>query len=389
MITGSNWASKTPEPDWLGLVSAFHVAVLGNEQVVRGRLKDGLDRDSPEVRSLAASWPGRMWLAPGEDGGWSLVLVRELRPPKPIRWGLHLLLFGLTVLTTMAAGALMRGVDPFMTRMVTLGTAGFPLPTGIDWGGLLLGLPFSSAFLAILLVHELGHFFTARAHGVDATPPFFIPFPPYLSVVGSLGAFIRLRSVMVRRSQLLDVGASGPWASFLLSLSALVIGLPRSSLVPGYADTLTPFAIRFMGEPIWLGSGLVTSALAWLLLPGTPGSDLIHLHPLAFAGWLGMFITALNLLPLGQLDGGHILYAASPERQPLLARLFLLALLPLGWLWWGWWFWGFIAVYLSRGRLAHPPVLQPWVELDPVRRWLALGAFLIFFLSLPIVPIRV
>jgi membrane-associated protease RseP (regulator of RpoE activity) len=124
-----------------------------------------------------------------------------------------------------------------------------------------------------------------------------------------------------------------------------------------------------------------------LVLPGSLGDELVRLHPVAFAGWLGLFITMLNLLPFGQLDGGHILYGLLGRRQGRVGRGFLLLLLPLGFLWWGWWFWAVAAVLLSRGRMTHPDVLQHWEGLGPRRRLVALGAILIFFLCFSPVPI--
>jgi membrane-associated protease RseP (regulator of RpoE activity) len=251
-----------------------------------------------------------------------------------------------------------------------------------------VGAAFAIPFLVILTCHEMGHYVAARLRGIEVSLPYFLPFPPYFSVVGTLGAFIRLKGVMVRRAALLDVGASGPSASFLLSGAALAWGLPHSTMVPGFADGLTPFAINFLGERIWLGSGVLSWVMAEWMLPSSPGGELILLHPVAFAGWLGLFVTALNLLPLGQLDGGHILYALLEDRQKLAGRVFLFLLFPMGFLWWGWWFWGCLALVLGRGRLGHSRVLQPWVPLDPVRTRVAYGAILVFFVTLPPLPIR-
>ena len=191
----------------------------------------------------------------------------------------------------------------------------------------------------------------------------------------------------MRRASLFDIGASGPVASFLVSIPLLIVGLMLSETVSGPASLSTPFVVRFAGETVWIGNTPLAHLLATWVLPEAAGSAPIVLHPLAFAGWLGHFLTALNLLPLGQLDGGHILYALLGERQETAARIFLVALLPLGFLWWGWWFWGAAAYLVNRGRLLHPPVLQPRVPLDPVRRGLALFAILMFFLALAPVPI--
>jgi membrane-associated protease RseP (regulator of RpoE activity) len=251
------------------------------------------------------------------------------------------------------------------------------------------GAPFAVPFLGILLAHEMGHYVLARRHRVPVSLPYFIPFPAYYSIVGSLGAFIRIRGPMVRRSILLDVGAAGPVASFLLSLPLVAFGLHLSRTAPGTANLVTPYAVRFAGEIIWIGNGAAFHALASILVPGAVGAQPILLHPVALAGWLGLFVTALNLLPTGQLDGGHVLYALRPDQQRRVGRLFLLSLLPLGLLWWGWWPWAAIAFLVNRGRIAHPPVLQNGAPLD--RRRTAVGIFcvIIFFLTFVPVPLRV
>ncbi len=339
------------------------------------------------MRSFREAWAGTMELSRRPDGTWSMVLrQREGDRPAPRLW-LRLLLFGLTVLSTMGAGALIQGDDPFRTAKWPLGGLALPMPTGLDLEVLLTGAPFSLTLMAILLAHEMGHFYAARAHRISASLPTFLPFPPYFSVVGTLGAFIRIRGAISRRSVLTDIGAAGPYASFMLGVAALAWGLPRSTLVPGFADGWTPFAIGFMDQPIWLGSSALTWAMGHLAVPGSLGDDLVRLHPVAFAGWLGLFITMLNLLPFGQLDGGHVLYGLLGRRQGVVGRWFALLLLPLGFLWWGWWFWGLVAVFLSRGRMTHPDVLQPWEGLDRRRSWIGWGAILIFFLCFSPVPI--
>ena len=386
-ITGPHEAVKTANPAWLGLVSSFQTGVFAGERIVHATLLPELHPEHAALRSFQAGWPGALELSERPDGLWSMVLREQVGPGPKVRWWIHVGLFALTVLTTMGAGALMLGDDPFSMARLTLGPLAVPIPVGVDLRLLLTGAPFSATLVCILLAHEMGHVIAARAHRVAATLPFFLPFPPYFSVVGTLGAFIRLRGALSRRSVLTDIGAAGPCASFVLSVLALGWGLPRSTLVSGYADPWTPFAIAFMGQPIWLGAGPLTWVMGNLVLPGSLGDELVRLHPVAFAGWLGLFITMLNLLPFGQLDGGHILYGLLGRRQGRVGRGFLLLLLPLGFLWWGWWFWAVAAVLLSRGRMTHPDVLQPWEGLGPRRRLVALGAILIFFLCFSPVPI--
>jgi membrane-associated protease RseP (regulator of RpoE activity) len=305
------------------------------------------------------------------------------------RWALHIALFLLTLLTTLGAGAYLRGIDPF-TYFRFSERSWVPLPVGVDFPALWTGAVFAVPFLGILLAHESGHYIAARRHKIPVTPPYFIPFPPWYSVVGTLGAFIRIKGPTVRRSVLLDVAAAGPIASFLLSIPALLVGLRLSGpAVAGDATLLTPFVVRFAGETVRLGNGPLLHLLGKLYFPQMFGFVPIELHPLAFAGWLGLFVTALNLLPLGQLDGGHILYCLWEQPgQVRAAGLFVAALVPLGFVWWGWWLWGGAALLVNRGRLRHPPVVQPAVPLTPLRAFLARAAIVIFFLTFVPVPLH-
>lgn len=352
--------------------------------LVRARLHEGLRADSPEVRSALDQWPGSSWLHEDEDG-LDLVLLREAGGA-PTRWWLHVLLFAATLVTCLAAGALMAGVDPFDARPLYVGPVALPVPRGFHAELLLRGAPFALPCLAVLLAHEMGHYLVARRHGVPVSPPYFLPVPPYLSLIGTLGAFIRIRGPMVRRDVLLDVGVAGPVASFVLSVPLFAWGLRHSLPGPGWGNPWTPFLVRFAGEPVWLGTGPLTRVMADLLAPGSPHAPLL-LHPVALAGWLGFFVTALNMLPLGQLDGGHVAYALFGERQGRLGVPVLLALLALGWLWWGWWVWALLAWGVNRGRMKHPPVLQDPPAPGRWRRRIGWAAIIVFFLTFVPVPL--
>jgi membrane-associated protease RseP (regulator of RpoE activity) len=367
---------------FLEFVSDYRIAVQGEAEVVRARLLPGVSAADPRVRAALAPW-GTAYVQV-DPWGTEVVLTRPLETAPPARWRVHFWLFLLTLLTTLAAGAMLQGVDPFDTDYIG---GWLPLPTWIDGRALWVGAPFALPFLAILLCHETGHYLAARRHRIPVTPPYFLPMPPWLSLVGTMGAFIRIKGPTVRRSVLFDVGAAGPYASFVLSIPVLLIGLALSESASGRTDLATPFFVRFAGETVWLGNSALLQLLGPFFFPAF-GSEPVLLHPLAFAGWLGLFVTALNLMPLGQLDGGHILYSlwdhAGQERA---ARLFVLLLLPLGLLWWGWWVWGGAALLVNRGRLRHPPVLQPAVPLDARRSALARSAIAMFFLTLPPLPI--
>ena len=318
-----------------------------------------------------------------------LVAFRREAPSPPDRLLIHLLLFLAALASALVAGGFLAGTDVLGTRFREIGGSWFPVPTGLRFAGLGTGVPFAIAFIGILLGHELGHYFAARRHRVPVSLPYFIPFPPYFSLVGTLGAFIRLRGPMIRRSVLFDIGVAGPLASFVLSLPVLAIGLNLSEVIPASDPGLYPFLIHFLDQPIRIGSNVILHVAATLTLPGfDPGSTVI-LHPLAFAGWLGIFVTALNLIPLGQLDGGHILYAIAGPRQRAFGMAFVVLLLPLGLVWWGWWLWGGIALVLGRGKVAHPPVLMEEVPLGRGRTVLGWAAIALFILSFSPAPLEI
>ena len=378
---------QDPSP-WIPLLSEYRLTALAEDTVLEGTLRPGLTAASPEVVAALSDWPAPAYLQ-HENGETQVVLVYASRSsPSGALW-IHVALFVVTLLTTLGAGALMAGFDPFATRILRIGDHALPYPSGIDWRELMLGASFAVPFLGVLLAHEMGHYTAARIHRVRVSLPYFIPFPPYFSIIGTVGAFIRLKGPMVRRAILFDVGSAGPIASFLVSVPLLALGLALSHTVPGETSLATPYSIRFAGQTVWLGNGLVTHVLATWFGPGPVGEALIRLHPLALVGWLGLFVTALNLLPLGQLDGGHVLYAMAPARHSLAARVFFLCLVPLGWMWWGWWAWGVLVLLVNRGRIDHPRVIQRQAGIGPVRQALAWLLIVIFFLTLVPVPLRV
>ena len=235
---------------------------------------------------------------------------------------------------------------------------------------LLDGLAFSLPLMTILLAHEMGHYFACRYYGIDASLPYFLPAP---TPIGTLGAFIRIRSPIYTRRALFDVGIAGPLAGFALLLPALAIGIANSKVIPG-------IAVR--GDLVF-GVPQIQRFMEWLFFPGVPSSDLC-LHPVAHAAWVGILATALNLIPIGQLDGGHILYAFAGRWHKLLSRIFVVALIPLGvffshtWLVW--------AVLLFFFALRHPAIFDEtplgWKRV--VLGILALGIFLVTFTVVPI-----
>lgn len=378
---------KDPLGPWLALFDDYRIITFPHDEVVTGSLRAEFEANHPAVIAALDSWEGTAHCGRMADGRVEVALVRGLGHDRGWQLLLPLVLFLLTVLTTLTAGSLLQGVDALRTRMTEFGGLSLPIPTAIDLGALWGGVPFSLTLLGILVAHEMGHYVMARHHGVRASLPYFIPVPAYLSVVGTFGAFIRIKSPAVRRSVLFDIGVAGPLASFVFSAVALAVGLSWSTPSGFQGSTLAPFFVQFGDEPLGLGSSLLSHALVYARFPMLIGAESIHLHPVAFAGWVGLFLTAFNLLPFGQLDGGHILYALFERRQKTAAWLFVVALLPLGMLWWGWWLWGGVAVLLSRGRLAHPPVLQANYPLDRTRALVGLIVAIIFaitFIPLPL-----
>ena len=295
--------------------------------------------------------------------GCELPQRREVAAAPPRLW-LHLLLFGLTVLSTLAVGAHLAASYAHKQPAFDLQHALNPFTS--LWSHperLLNGFPFALTLLGILLAHEMGHFFACRYYGIAATYPYFIPAP---TIFGTIGAFIRIRSPIVSRRALFDIGISGPLVGFAVALPVLIFGISASQVVPGAQAAGT---VAFGNPPL-------VTLLEKLLHPHVAEQHL-YLHPVARAAWVGLFATALNLLPIGQLDGGHILYALVGERHRLYSRLFVLALIPLGYLYWfGWLLWSALLLFLGT---RHPVIFDP-VPLDHRRRWLCALALVIFLL---------
>jgi membrane-associated protease RseP (regulator of RpoE activity) len=242
--------------------------------------------------------------------------------------------------------------------------------------GLAAGLPFALTLLTILLTHELGHFFACRYHHIRATYPFFVPFP---NLTGTFGAFILIRSPIRTNRALFDVGASGPLVGFVFAVPALIYGVLHAKLVPGLADPAN-------AELIY-GTPLLLRLLDALLHPGISPEALL-LPPVGRAAWVGLLLTSLNLVPVAQLDGGHILRSLNPRLHRYSSILMPAVFLLLGFLrfWDGWYFWGVLILVMRFLRV--PPIYDP-TPLDSVRRWGALLALLVFLLSFMPAPIYI
>ena len=267
----------------------------------------------------------------------------------------QILLFVTTVLSTTFVGAQHQGVDPFQN----------------PWH-LLKGLPFSISLMVILTSHEMGHYITSRRHRVRASLPYFIPAP---TLFGTLGAFIKMFPPIANRTALLRIGMAGPLVGFVFSVAAAWLGLMWSTLIP----------LDQARDALPLGSSLIFQAIVWLTLGEIPEGYDVLLHPVAFAGWIGFLVTALNLMPIGQLDGGHIAYAVSPSLHRSVSMGAIPVLLVLGvFLWPGWLLWAGLAAILGVG---HPPVQDPRRPLQPQDQRLAaaaLGLFVLCFVPVPV-----
>ncbi|HXX27998.1 MAG TPA: site-2 protease family protein [Terriglobales bacterium] len=297
--------------------------------------------------------------------------------PNPRYW-LHGLLLLATLFTTLAVGAHMQfNFEHNQPAFALSDDEIFPMSWAFQQPSrLLLGVPFASALMLILLAHELGHYLCCRYYGVYATLPFFIPAP---TLFGTLGAFIRIRSPIRSRPALFDIGIAGPIAGFILATAVLFLALPLSKVLPPGSGN----------SEIELGYPLIFR-LAWYVLPlaelkvHSHAFDAINFHPTAIAAWVGMFATALNLLPGGQLDGGHIVFSIAPRAHKLVSRLTILALIPMAFYFWtGWLLW---AVLLGISGMRHPVVAE-WPEVRGSRRWLALFAFLMLVLTFSPAPL--
>lgn len=293
-------------------------------------------------------------------------LYTQYTPPKKRFPWLNLILFIITIITTTMAGAGLEGVSliEFIANPIL---------------AILKGLPFSLSLIGILLTHEMGHFICARKYKVDASLPYFIPAP---FGVGTFGAVIKMKSPLNSRKSLIDIGAAGPIAGFIVAVAVVIYGIKTSTIID--ISQLPEGGIRFQ-DP------LIVKILQYLLIGGVPSGYDMMLNSVGFAGWLGMLVTALNLLPIGQLDGGHISYALLGNRAIWVSRLLFITLIILGiFAWPGWLFWGLLSFFIIG--LRHPPLRDDAdIKLDTRHKIIAYICIMIFiltFMPAPIMEIR-
>ena len=306
-------------------------------------------------------------------------------PPPSERYWLHALLLAATCFTTLVVGARME--FNFLNNLAPFAAGDEYIPFfPIGWilaqpSRLLLGIPFSATLLVILLAHEMGHYLFCRYYGVRATLPFFLPAP---TLIGTLGAVIRIKAPIRSRAALFDIGIAGPIAGFVVAISVLAAAMTLSKpLVPGIgaSDLRLGFPAIFY---------LAHDALRHLA-PGHAIAAIplrrVYLHPTAIAAWVGMYATALNLLPSSQLDGGHIVYALAPRAHRVISWLTVMALGYLGRLNYGWWFWAGIIVVINI--LTYQQQQAPDFPRLPASRWaLAVLAAVMLVLTFTISPFQ-
>jgi hypothetical protein len=288
---------------------------------------------------------------------------------------LNVLLFVITVVSCFLVGLTWSINYVYADEIVkgfvgTIGLEEFMNPEVIG-----LSAMYAVVLIGILLAHEMGHYLTCRYYGISATLPFFIPFPPP-SPIGTMGAFIKIKSPITRKHQLFDVGVAGPLAGFVLAVPALVYGLSMSKAVPPIPEE----GSIIFGEP------LLFKLLSDSMFRGAPENFDLILHPVAFAGWIGALVTALNLFPIGQLDGGHVVYALFGKRSKRFAKPVLVAFLLMGVFFWvGWFVWAILIGFIG---LRHPRIWDEEVPVSVGRRWIAFLVVLIFIFSFIPDPVK-
>ncbi len=314
--------------------------------------------DTPDFHSTAALPLEPVYVSPVPS-----------RRRQPTRW--HLILFLLTVATTILAGA-----EHFASFSVDFGSRALDMSTPLF---ILNGLWYSASILAILGAHEFGHYFACRIYRVDASLPDFLPAP--LPLTGTLGAFIRIRQPIPGKRELFDIGIAGPIAGFIVAIPVLLVGMSLSRVTALPADTR---GFLELGEP------LLFKAVAWLFWGTQPEGYSINLHPMAFAAWFGLLATALNLFPIGQLDGGHISYAVFGRKSTLVTLATVACLVGLTFVSSSWVVWTVLTVVmLITFGPRHPPTMDEDIPLDRTRLWLAVGALLMFVVCFTPAPIQI
>jgi Zn-dependent protease len=325
-----------------------------------------------------------------ENDSQVVLLVRGTIHPTPSKVWVNLLLFALTVLSV-----LFVGVESYYQG---------PLPN--DLPGIVrtllthlwVGWPYAVSLMAILLAHEFGHYFVGKARGAAVTLPYFIPFP--FSQIGTMGAFIQLKSIPKNKRALFDLAAAGPLAGLVVAIPVLILGLSQSTLGTvtavqgGFAEgnsllyLLAKFVVfgKLLPAPANLsGLPLLYHWVSYFFVgqPSPVGSTDVFIGQVAWAAWVGLLVTFLNLIPAGQLDGGHIIYAVFGKKVNRILPVILVATVLLGFLWSGWWLWAVLIFLMGR---SHAEPLDQITQLDSRRKALAVLMLIIFLVTLAPIP---
>jgi membrane-associated protease RseP (regulator of RpoE activity) len=382
-----------PEPEVLSAILARYLSIqevtLGNGASwvarYRGRLWDEDSEKAFDALTEALRPYGWMPLFREENGLHAVYIVPAQPPGNTGRPLINLVLFLLTLISVLITAASMG--NPYAAPPRNASEA------------LAQGWPFTLSLLAILLAHEFGHYLMSRYHKTAATLPYFIPLP-LLSPLGTMGAVIMMRQTPKNRRVLFDIGIAGPLAGLIVAIPVLIWGLMHSQVRPleiGQGMMMEGNSLLYLLLKYWIfGEWLPTppqqvGVFYWIryFFTGSPlpvgGRDVL-IHPVAFAGWAGLLVTALNLLPAGTLDGGHILYATLGKRARRLYPLVLVLTFLLGFGWAGWWVWTILLFWLGR---AYAEPLDQITPLDGKRYWLALAALIVFVLVFIPVPMVV
>jgi len=325
-----------------------------------------------------------------EDGRQTVLLVRGTLHPRPSKVWVNLLLFFLTVLSVLFVGTLYAYQGPVPGSL-----------TGLLWvliSHLWIGWPYAVSLLAILLAHEFGHYFVGRARGAAVTLPYFIPFP--FSQIGTMGAFIQMKSIPKNKRALFDLAIAGPLAGLVVAIPVLLYGLSTSSLAlvtaaPGAfaeGNSLLYLLAKFIvfgkllpAPPDLSGLPLLYHWISYFFIgqPSPVGSTDVFINQVAWAAWVGLLVTFLNLIPAGQLDGGHILYAVFGKKANRILPVILVVTVLLGFLWVGWWLWAVLIFLFGR---SHAEPLDQITQLDPKRKALAVLVLIVFLVTLAPIP---
>lgn len=333
----------------------------------RGQLAVAPDRAREVLRRRFGAFGYTPYIS-GNGGGVIVQAVPTIAASARSRITLNVVLFALTVVSTLFAGTLYSGSPTFDA-----------LRRAPSWWWVLSGIPFAATLLGTLVFHEFGHYFTARHYGVSVSLPYFIPVPPPLFPFGTLGAVIRMRSTAADKNALFDIAAAGPIAGLLIAVPALLVGIQWSvvgPLIPGVT---------------WMtfGDSALTHLLVALRFGAIPPGMKLYTHPVFDAAWVGLLVTALNLMPVGQLDGGRIAYALFGKHHRAVGIGAFVALLGLGLISWSpnWVVWGLFILFFVGFR--HGPPLDDVTPLTPGRRIVGFACLLLLILLVPPIPIEI